>query len=113
MLPATRRPPRYCPGNQLLGVAHALLTMGSAGVIATTLPTPDDETAVLMDALHRNLADGLDAGAALLAARRTLDLDSPAGTRPAPGSTSTAAELHARPSRRQPHVRRRALYRRP
>ncbi|WP_426567007.1 CHAT domain-containing protein [Angustibacter sp. McL0619] len=67
------------PGNQLLGVAHALLTMGSAGVIATTLPTPDEETAVLMDALHRNLADGLDAGAALLAARRTLDLGSPAG----------------------------------
>ncbi|GAA4355159.1 CHAT domain-containing protein [Angustibacter luteus] len=67
------------PGNQLLGVAHALLTMGSAGVIATTLPTPDQETAVLMDALHRNLAAGLDAGAALLAARRTLDLDSPAG----------------------------------
>jgi tetratricopeptide (TPR) repeat protein len=70
---------RALPGNQLLGVAQALLTMGSAGVIATTLPTPDAETAVLMDALHRHLAAGLDAGTSLCRARRSLDLDTPAG----------------------------------
>ncbi len=67
------------PGNQLLGVAHALLGMGTAGVVATTLPTPDAETAVLMDALHTHLAAGLDAGAALLRARDSLDLGTPAG----------------------------------
>lgn len=67
------------PGNQLLGVAHALLGAGTAGVVATTLPTPDAETAVLMESLHAHLAQGLDAGTALLRARRTLDLSTPAG----------------------------------
>ncbi|KQX66591.1 CHAT domain-containing protein [Angustibacter sp. Root456] len=67
------------PGNQLLGVAHALLGAGTAGVVATTLPTPDAETAVLMESLHAHLADGLDAGTALLRARDALDLDTPAG----------------------------------
>ncbi len=67
------------PGNQLLGVAHALLGAGTAGVVATTLPTPDAETAVLMESLHTHLAAGLDAGAALLRARGALDVDTPAG----------------------------------
>lgn len=67
------------PGNQLLGVAHSLLSMGSAGVVATTLPTPDVETAVLMDALHGQLKAGLDLGAALLQARKALDRSTPAG----------------------------------
>ncbi len=67
------------PGNQLLGVAHSLLSLGSAGVIATTLLTPDAETAILMQALHRHLAEGQDAGSALLAARRALDPGTPAG----------------------------------
>ncbi|WP_460459842.1 CHAT domain-containing protein, partial [Angustibacter peucedani] len=67
------------PGNQLLGVAHALLTLGAAGVVATTLPTPDAETAVLMDALHDELDRGLDAGEALHRARARLDLGTPAG----------------------------------
>jgi tetratricopeptide (TPR) repeat protein len=67
------------PGNQLLGVAHALLSLGAGGVVATTLPTPDRETSVLMDALHQGLASGLDAGAALHRARRSLDLTEPSG----------------------------------
>jgi tetratricopeptide (TPR) repeat protein len=67
------------PGNQLLGVAHALLTLGSAGVVATTLPTPDAETAVLMSALHDGLAAGRPASEALFVARDALDLRSPSG----------------------------------
>lgn len=67
------------PGNQLLGVAHALLTLGASGVVATTLPTPDAETAVVMAALHAGLRRGLDAGPALHQARSQLDLDTPAG----------------------------------
>lgn len=79
------------PGNQLLGVAHALLSLGAGGVVATTLPTPDQETAVLMDALHQGLASGLDAGRALHRARRSLDLDDPAGL-----ATSAGFELYGR-----------------
>jgi hypothetical protein len=67
------------PGNQLLGVAHSLLTLGSAGVVATTLPTPDAETDALMRALHRHLADGAEPAEALWRARRVLDTSDPAG----------------------------------
>lgn len=67
------------PGNQLLGVAQALLTMGSAGVVATTLPTPDAETAILMDALHGHLGAGIEVGQALHKARQELDVGTPAG----------------------------------
>lgn len=101
-LEALRRPPglvvlaachsaaaQVLPGNQLLGVAHALLSFGAGGVVATTLPTPDRETAVLMDALHAGLASGLDAGAALHRARRSLDLTEPAGL-----ATSAGFELY-------------------
>jgi CHAT domain-containing protein len=91
-LEVLRRPPRLVvlaachsasaqvlPGNQLLGVAHALLALGSAGVVATTLPTPDQETAVLMDALHSGLRAGAEPADALLAARGALDRTTPAG----------------------------------
>ncbi|MGN6302079.1 MAG: CHAT domain-containing protein [Angustibacter sp.] len=77
------------PGNQLLGVAHALLSFGAGGVVATTLPTPDRETAVLMDTLHAGLAAGLDAGVALHRARRSLDPTEPAGL-----ATSAGFELY-------------------
>ncbi|HEX3003401.1 MAG TPA: CHAT domain-containing protein, partial [Angustibacter sp.] len=101
-LEALRRPPglvvlaachsaaaQVLPGNQLLGVAHALLSFGAGGVVATTLPTPDRETAVLMDALHAGLGSGLDAGAALHRARGSLDLREPAGL-----ATSAGFELY-------------------
>jgi tetratricopeptide (TPR) repeat protein len=70
---------RVLPGNQLLGVTHALLTLGSAGVVATTLVTPDADTAVLMESFHDLLAAGQAPGKALHTARRSLDLDSPSG----------------------------------
>lgn len=73
------------PGNQLLGVAHALQRLGTAGVVATTLPTPDAETAVLMAALHRELDRGRPAAEALRTARGELDLDDPAGMATAAG----------------------------
>jgi tetratricopeptide (TPR) repeat protein len=101
-LEALRRPPglvvlaachsaaaQVLPGNQLLGVAHALLSFGAGGVVATSLPTPDRETAVLMDALHAGLDAGVDAGVALHRARASLDAADPAGL-----ATSAGFELY-------------------
>ncbi len=73
------------PGNQLLGVAHALQRLGTAGVVATTLPTPDAETAALMAGLHDELERGRPAAEALQLARGHLDLADPAGLATAAG----------------------------
>lgn len=66
-------------GHELLGLAHALLWFGASGVVATTLPAPDAETAELMSGLHEGLARGSGVGEALWEARQRLDVASPAG----------------------------------
>ncbi len=70
---------KVLPGNQLLGFTHALLTQGSAGVVATTLPTPDVETERLMSALHENLDGQSSMADALFRSRNVLDLSSSTG----------------------------------
>jgi hypothetical protein len=76
---------RLHSGHELLGLAHALLWFGSSGVVATSLPAPDAETAVLMRGLHRGLADGQGVAEALWNARRLLDTSTPAGYATAAG----------------------------
>ena len=66
-------------GHELLGFAHALLWFGSSGVVATNLPAPDAETAVLMRRLHQSLANGQGVAESLWSARQAVDTTTPAG----------------------------------
>ena len=74
-----RRPPRVLvlsaceaarsairPGEELMGIAAALLAAGTRTLIAPVTAVPDRATRTLMTALHRRLVDG-DAPAAALA----------------------------------------------
>jgi CHAT domain-containing protein len=70
---------RLHAGHELLGLAHALLWFGSSGVVATSLPAPDAETAVLMGGLHAGLARGQGVAEALWNARQHVDPSTPAG----------------------------------
>lgn len=65
-------------GDELMGVAAEVLSMGTRTVIATLLPVPDDRVRQLMGALHRRLRAGEAPADALVRARadvhdRTLD----------------------------------------
>lgn len=62
------------PGDELIGLAAALLRLGAESLVASVLPVPDDATRRLMTALHTALAAGAAPPAALAAARRQLDL---------------------------------------
>lgn len=61
------------PGDELLGLAAALLRLGTTGLVASVLPVPDAATRRLMEALHAELATGATLAQALAAARATLD----------------------------------------
>ncbi len=61
------------PGDELLGLAAALLRLGTTGIVASVLPVPDGATRRLMEALHAELAAGAPLAPALAAARATLD----------------------------------------
>jgi CHAT domain-containing protein len=54
------------PGDELLGLAAALLGMGTRTIVASVVPVPDAAVRRLMLAFHRNLAGG-DAPALALA----------------------------------------------
>ena len=45
-------------GDELMGVAAEVLSMGTRTVVATFLPVPDDRVRHLMGALHQRLRDG-------------------------------------------------------
>jgi tetratricopeptide (TPR) repeat protein len=57
------------PGDELMGLAAALLTRGTATLIASVVPVPDERTASVMTALHGGLRTGLAPAAALAAAQ--------------------------------------------
>jgi CHAT domain-containing protein len=57
-------------GDELLGLAAALLARGTAAVVASTAPLADDAAVELMVDLHRGLAQGRAPSEALSAARR-------------------------------------------
>ncbi|MET8999531.1 CHAT domain-containing protein [Amycolatopsis sp. NPDC004169] len=64
-------------GDELLGLASALLALGTTSLVATVLPIPDDAGRALMVRHHRHLASGLTPAAALARAQAELP-DSPA-----------------------------------
>jgi tetratricopeptide (TPR) repeat protein len=76
---------RLHAGHELLGLAHVLLWFGSSGVVATSLPAPDAQTAALMHGLHAGLASGLGVAEALSRARGRLDVSTAAGFATAAG----------------------------
>ncbi len=53
------------PGDELLGLAAALLRLGTTGIVASVLPVPDAATRRLMEALHAELAGGATLAEAL------------------------------------------------
>jgi CHAT domain-containing protein len=59
-------------GNEIVGVAHALLRTGARGVLASLWPVDDDSTATLMATFHRKRVAGADPAAALAAAAATV-----------------------------------------
>ncbi|MBE8521959.1 CHAT domain-containing protein [Amycolatopsis sp. H6(2020)] len=66
-------------GDELLGLASALLALGTTSLVATVLPIPDDAGRALMVRHHRHLAAGFTPAAALARAQAELP-DSPAAT---------------------------------
>ncbi|MEV4056038.1 CHAT domain-containing protein [Amycolatopsis sp. NPDC049688] len=66
-------------GDELLGLASALLALGTTSLVATVLPIPDDAGRALMVRHHRHLAAGLTPAAALARAQAELP-DSPAAS---------------------------------
>ena len=63
------------PGDELIGLAAALLRLGTQSLVASVLPVPDDATRRLMTALHAGLAAGATPSVALASARAALDPD--------------------------------------
>jgi CHAT domain-containing protein len=53
------------PGDELLGLAAAVLASGTRTIIATVVPVPDADAHRLMLALHRRLAAGIAPAVAL------------------------------------------------
>jgi CHAT domain-containing protein/tetratricopeptide (TPR) repeat protein len=61
------------PGDELMGLAGALLRMGTGSLVASVAPVPDDVASVAMVAFHAGLVGGASPAEALLAARSSLD----------------------------------------
>ncbi len=62
--------------DELLGLVSALISLGSAGVVASVVPVNDPATVPLMTALHEHLRAGADLAEALTLARRAVGDDS-------------------------------------
>jgi CHAT domain-containing protein len=60
------------PGDELLGLASALLAMGTRTIIASVVAVPDAHARRLMLAFHRELASGASPALALARAQATL-----------------------------------------
>jgi CHAT domain len=58
------------PGDELLGLAAALLSLGTRTIVASVVPVPDAAAKRLMVAFHRRLVDGESAAAALARAQQ-------------------------------------------
>jgi CHAT domain-containing protein len=61
--------------DELLGLAHTLAPLGTAGIVASVVPVNDQATASLMRTLHRHLRGGATLAEALRAARDGVALD--------------------------------------
>jgi tetratricopeptide (TPR) repeat protein len=61
--------------DELLGMVSALISLGSAGVVASVVPVNDPATVPLMLALHGHLREGVSLSQALALARRSVTAD--------------------------------------
>ena len=61
--------------DELLGLVSALISLGSAGVVASVVPVNDPATVPLMTALHEHLRAGCDLAEALTLARQAVGSD--------------------------------------
>jgi CHAT domain-containing protein len=61
--------------DELLGLASSLISLGSAGVVASVVPVDDPATVPLMLALHDHLRGGYGLAEALRLARRAVGTD--------------------------------------
>ena len=61
--------------DELLGLVSALISLGSAGVVASVVPVNDPATVPLMTALHEHLRAGADLAEALTLARQAVGDD--------------------------------------
>jgi Tfp pilus assembly protein PilF len=66
-------------GEEVLGLATALLALKARTVVATVIPVPDSSSRTLMVAFHDRLRAGDSAAAALHRARVALDPEDPVG----------------------------------
>lgn len=67
------------PGDELLGLASSLLSLGTRVLIASVVPVGDATTRVLMVELHRRLASGTSPAEALAAAMEGTRGEGPGG----------------------------------
>src|SRR5215470_16506856 len=65
-------------GDELIGLASALLALGTRGIVCTVLPVRDAAAGPLMDSFHRLLRTGSAPATALAEARHAADQDDPA-----------------------------------
>jgi len=65
-------------GDELIGLASALLALGTRSIICTVLPVRDAAAGPLMDSLHRRLRAGSPPATALAQARHAAGQDDPA-----------------------------------
>ena len=61
------------PGDELMGLAAALFSLGTATVSAASCAIPDAQTVPLMAAFHRHLATAASASVALASAQAEAD----------------------------------------
>ena len=66
-------------GNEVLGLAGALLALGTASVVASVAPVPDGPSVDGMVRLHRALAAGSSPAEALASTSELLDLGAAEG----------------------------------
>lgn len=64
-------------GDEVLGFVGALLSRGTAGLVASTVPVGDSESIALTAHLHEGLAEGLTMAEALHGARAVQDTSDP------------------------------------
>jgi tetratricopeptide (TPR) repeat protein len=63
------------PGDELMGLASAVFSLGTATLVASVVPVDDDATKSLMQAFHRDLSRGLTPSTALAAAQQRVQVD--------------------------------------
>ena len=64
--------PTVHPGDEVVGLAAALLALGTSSLIATVAPIPDEASRPLMLRFHGHLRRGLTPAAALAVAQQEL-----------------------------------------